>query len=272
MATFSILKVVTNGIPKYIGKIIKDSDTHIINHSGECYEYLDERIPKFLNNKVSSESLQEYLDVSFMFKCKYGSAKITVGRLLYYTYLVYTINGKSNDKVSAEELPYMTDWLLIHEPYVKISAMTSISILRKTVNKLFHDCAAFEREIYDLIINKRLKTPKNKLEEIELYTNCKVPDMYLDSHYYINEGAANAKYVVKWIILPVKYTEFITPNYFENNELLGNISLTVDAIKRSMLLKYFIEREWDNKSLFESWIRSYSLREIKINIEKNVDE
>jgi hypothetical protein len=272
MATLNILKVVTNGIPEYIGKIIKDSGTLIINHPGVCYKYLDERIPKFLGNKVSSESLQEYLDVSFMFKCKYGSAKITVGRLLYYTYLVYRINRESNDKVSEEELPDMIDWLLIHESYVKLSTITSISILRKTVNKLFHDCAAFEREIYDLIINKRLKTPKNKLEEIELYTNCKVPDMYLDSHYYINEGAANAKYVVKWIIEPEGYPGFITPNYFEYNELLINISLTVDAIKRSVLLKYFIERGWNNKSLFESWIRSYSLREIKINIEKNVDE
>jgi hypothetical protein len=248
MASFSITKMLSDGVYKYIVNIIVDKSVYSIITQDTCTsKYFTSRIPKYLTLEVPKESLQEYLDISFTMNCKRGSVKITVGRLLYYSFILCKHKCEDCNKKSVEELFDIADWMVIHETKVFVSD----GHICKTYERanMFHDCKAIEREIYDLIINKRLRKTETKtaLEEIKLYcTEIPKSEIYLDANYFCT-SRENAKYVTKSVVVPDEYfpyVEEVEMDFFVKDKLRDRLSLDASAINTTLLIDYMYNSEF----------------------------
>lgn len=256
----------------YTFNILKDKPTYtIIFPALSLYKYIVEKAPLYLGHKVRKDEILDYANHSFMFKSKRGNVKITVGRLIYYFYTVENSNhGKNGEIIPEEELFDIVDWMIIRETKVPLGDYNILDLYKKE-NK-FHDYKAIEREIFDLVLNKRLRKPRNEtLKEIKMYVDNAMSDIYLDSHYCCTE-IENAKFVVKGHIIPAEYKEFNIFDDFTYNELLETLELSANVIKFALLLDYFIENNWGNSedtlNIFTDVMQRSGIFEIKDYIKK----
>jgi hypothetical protein len=271
MASFEIAKTLSDGVYKYISNIIVDKPVYIINSQYvKPYKYLIKRIPQYLNYNVPKDLLQEVLDISFMLNCKYGSAKITIGRLLYYAYTLYGQRCNLEEK----ELHDIIDWFVIHEASV-LQTDTDVRRMYEKENKLFHNCREIEHEFFD--VNKRLRKTKTQtaLEEIKLYyTVLPKAETYLDSNY-IHTTRANAKFVTKGVSVPKEYSmyiEEIEDNYFDWGELRNAIELTAPAIVTTLLMDWMIECKFEvteDSYMFYEIVTCYTIEDFRDYMKEN---